>query len=146
MIQTRRARARRNYLSRPRPGRGLQRATPPDASSVWLLGRPPGSPYIAATLPRVLGRARSAQAALACLFEAAECLLAAERPPTPPPPPLRVSLGLARDEWDGHEPFNEDVHAYTAREDAYEYIDSDEREERRGDRILARRWAAYAYP
>ena len=86
------------------------------------------------------------QAALACLFEAAECLLAAERPPTPPPPPLRVSLGLARDEWDGHEPFNEDVHAYTAREDAYEYIDSDEREERRGDRILARRWAAYAYP
>ena len=63
-----------------------------------------------------------------------------------PPPPLRVSLGLARDEWDGHEPFNEDVHAYTAREDAYEYIDSDEREERRGDRILARRWAAYAYP
>ena len=38
------------------------------------------------------------------------------------------------------------VHAYTAREDAYEYIDSDEREERRGDRILARRWAAYAYP
>ena len=51
------------------------------------------------------------QAALACLFEAAECLLAAERPPTPPPPPLRVSLGLARDEWDGHEPFNEDVHA-----------------------------------
>ena len=38
------------------------------------------------------------------------------------------------------------MHAYTAREDAYEYIDSDEREERRGDRILARRWAAYAYP
>ena len=83
---------------------------------------------------------------MTCLFEVAESLLAAERPPTPPPPPLRVSLGLANDEWDGQEPFDEDVHTHTVRRDAYEYIGRDEREERRADRIVARRWAAYAYP
>ena len=138
-------RPRKEELSQPAPaGTGPTESHPPGRKLCVAPGASAGIPLYCCHTPASVGPCP--QAALACLFEAAECLLAAERPPTPPPPPLRVSLGLARDEWDGHEPFNEDVHAYTAREDAYEYIDSDEREERRGDRILARRWAAYAYP
>ena len=138
-------RPREEELSQPAPaGTGPTESHPPGRKLCVAPGASAGIPLYCCHTPASVGPCP--QAALACLFEAAECLLAAERPPTPPPPPLRVSLGLARDEWDGHEPFNEDVHTYTAREDAYEYIDSDEREERRGDRILARRWAAYAYP
>ena len=66
--------------------------------------------------------------------------------PTPPPPPLRVSLGLAKDEWDGQEPFDEDVQTFSAEQAEGEYIDEREWNERKMDKKRMRAFAPSAYP